>query len=186
MNTDERGSVATQFGVSITQIERDHFISHLLAFLSREFGNRIQFIGGTALARTHLPTGRLSEDIDLIATQDRKVLAQDLDRELPRALARTHGRLTLEPPLSHTADAIPVLLRTTNGTAVQLQLLSARGRAWPACSLPGRRGSTLCQVIQAPPVRGARRADGWNPAGFRDRAGFQEGCPGYAGNRSDS
>jgi predicted nucleotidyltransferase component of viral defense system len=132
MNTDERHSLATQFGVSITQIERDHFISHLLAFLSREFGNRIQFIGGTALARTHLPTGRLSEDIDLIATQDRKVLAQDLDRELPRALARTHGRLTLEPPLSHTADAIPVLLRTTNGTAVQLQLLSARDRAsWP-------------------------------------------------------
>jgi predicted nucleotidyltransferase component of viral defense system len=120
MNTDERDSAATRFGVSVTQIERDHFISHLLAFLSREFGSRIQFIGGTALARTHLPTGRLSEDIDLIATQDRKVLARDLDRELPRALARTHGRLTLEPPLSQTADAIPVRLRTTEGTAVQL------------------------------------------------------------------
>jgi predicted nucleotidyltransferase component of viral defense system len=133
MNADERDSVATQFGVSVAQVERDHLISHLLAFLSREFGNRILFIGGTALARTHLSAGRLSEDIDMIATQDRKALAQDLDRELPRALARTHGRLTLEPPLSHTADALPVLLRTADGTAVQLQLLSARGRAsWPA------------------------------------------------------
>ena len=132
MNADERNSVAMQFGVSSEQVERDHVISHLLAFLSRGFGNRIQFIGGTALARTHLPDGRLSEDIDLIAVEDRKVLAQDLDRELPRALARTHGRLTIEPQMSHTADALPVLLRTTNGTAVQLQLLSARDRAlWP-------------------------------------------------------
>lgn len=132
MNADERDSVAMQFGVSIAQVERDHFISHLLAYLSREFGNRIQFIGGTALARTYLPAGRLSEDIDVIAVEDRKALAQDLDRELPRALARTHGRLTLEPPLIHAADALPVLLRTANGMAVRLQLLSARGRApWP-------------------------------------------------------
>lgn len=80
MNADERGSVAMQFGVSIAQVERDHFISHLLAYLSREFGNRIQFIGGTALARTYLPAGRLSEDIDVIAVEDRKALAQDLDR----------------------------------------------------------------------------------------------------------
>ena len=90
MNTDERDSVATQFGVSMMQIERDHFISHLLAFLSREFGNRIQFIGGTALARTHLPTGRLSENIDLIATQDRKVLAGSRSRTTPRT--GTHSR----------------------------------------------------------------------------------------------
>ena len=132
MNLDERDSVVMQFGVSIEQVERDHLISHLLAFLSREFGDRIQFIGGTALARTHLPNGRLSEDIDLIAVEDRKSLATDLDRELPRALAHTHGRLTIEPPLSQTADALPVLLRTTDGLAVQLQLLSASGRtSWP-------------------------------------------------------
>ena len=67
MNADERAEIAQQFGVAPEQVERDHLISHLLAFLSKNFSDRIQFIGGTALARTHLPHGRLSEDIDLIA-----------------------------------------------------------------------------------------------------------------------
>jgi hypothetical protein len=72
-----------------------------LAALSREFGNRIQFVGGTALARTHLPTGRLSEDIDLIATQDRKVLAQALDR-----YHHVDGRIVLpEHQLRHMVGA---------------------------------------------------------------------------------
>lgn len=118
--------------MSVEQVERDHLISHLLAFLSREFGDRVHFIGGTALARTHLPQGRLSEDVDLIAVGNRKDLAEDLDAALPRALARTHGRLTIEPVLSHTADAMPVLLRPSYGSAVQLQLLSGRDRVgWP-------------------------------------------------------
>lgn len=67
MSVDERAEIAQRFGVAPEQVERDHLISHLLAFLSQNFGDRIHFIGGTALARTHLPEGRLSEDIDLIA-----------------------------------------------------------------------------------------------------------------------
>lgn len=51
MNFAERDTVARQFGVANEQVERDHLISHLLAFLSRQFGDRIHFIGGTALAR---------------------------------------------------------------------------------------------------------------------------------------
>jgi predicted nucleotidyltransferase component of viral defense system len=132
MDPDERESVATQFGVSAEQVERDHLVSHLLAFLSRDFGDRIHFIGGTALARTHLPDGRLSEDIDLIAVGSRKDVANDLDAALPRAVARTHGRLTVEPALSATADTLPVLLRPAVGRPVRLQLLSARDRTvWP-------------------------------------------------------
>lgn len=132
MNRDERDSVATQFGVSTEQVERDHLISHLLAFLSRHFGDRVHFIGGTALARTHLPNGRLSEDIDLIAVGSRKQVAHDLDSALPRSVARTHGRLTVEPTLSTTADTLPVLLRALDGNPVRLQLLSARDRVvWP-------------------------------------------------------
>ncbi len=95
MKIEEKTSVAEQFGVATEQVERDHLISHILAVLSRDFGDRIHFIGGTALARTHLPNGRLSEDIDLIAVSDRKSLVADLDATLPRALARTHGRLTM-------------------------------------------------------------------------------------------
>lgn len=98
MNTDEQRAVAAQFGVAAEQVERDHLISHLLAFLSAEFGVHIHFIGGTAVARTHLPDGRLSEDIDLIAIDERKSIAAALDAALPRALSRTHGRLTAEPP----------------------------------------------------------------------------------------
>lgn len=87
MDPDERDSVATLFGVSAEQVERDHFISHVLAFLSRDFGDRVHFIGGTALARTHLPDGRLSEDIDLIAVGSRKDVANALDATLPRRRA---------------------------------------------------------------------------------------------------
>ncbi|WP_046322203.1 nucleotidyl transferase AbiEii/AbiGii toxin family protein [Mycobacterium sp. UM_Kg1] len=132
MDPDERDSVAAQFGVSAEQVERDHLISHLLAFLSRDFGDRIHFIGGTALARTHLPQGRLSEDIDLVAVGSRKDVAQELDAALPRAVARTHGRLSVEPALSATPDVRGVVLRPRGGSPVRLQLLSARERTvWP-------------------------------------------------------
>lgn len=132
MNSDEKGAVAERFGVAAEQVERDHLISHLLAFLGREFGDRIHFIGGTALARTHAPDGRLSEDIDLIAVGDRKSLAADMDVALPRSLARTHGRLILVPPLSSLPDTHPAVLRTSDGLAVRLQLLSSRDRIlWP-------------------------------------------------------
>jgi len=132
MNADERAAVAQQFGVAPEQVERDHLISHLLAFLSQNLKDRIQFIGGTALARTHLRDGRLSEDIDLIAIDERKAVAADLESALPRALARTHGRLTLDPPLSGVADTGTAVVRTTTGAVVRIQLLAARGRAlWP-------------------------------------------------------
>jgi predicted nucleotidyltransferase component of viral defense system len=132
MNADERAAIAQQFGVAPEQVERDHLISHLLAFLSQNLNGRIHFIGGTALARTHLPDGRLSEDIDLIAIDDRKGVAADVDAALPRALARTHGRLTLDPPLSGVADSRAAILRSANGILVRIQLLSARGRVlWP-------------------------------------------------------
>ncbi|NTY63381.1 nucleotidyl transferase AbiEii/AbiGii toxin family protein [Mycolicibacterium sphagni] len=132
MNFDERTAVAEQFGVATEQVERDHLISHLLAVLSREFGDRIHFIGGTALARTHLPNGRLSEDIDLVAIGDRKPIATDMDAVLPRALARSHGRLTLAPALSSIPDIDPAIIRTSGGLTVRLQLLSSRDRiVWP-------------------------------------------------------
>jgi predicted nucleotidyltransferase component of viral defense system len=132
VNGDERDGVAEQFGVSVEQVERDHLISHVLAFLGTSIGDQIQFIGGTALARTHLPDGRLSEDIDLIALDDRKAVAAALVAELPRALARSHGRLTLEPTLGNVASTASAVLRSQSGLSVRIQLLSARDRVmWP-------------------------------------------------------
>lgn len=137
MSSDEKDSVAEQFGVATEQVERDHLISHLLAFLSRDFGDRIHFIGGTALARTHLPNGRLSEDVDLVAVGDRKPVAVDLDAALPRALARTHGRLTLDPALSSAPNTSAAILRTSEGLTVRIQLLSSRTRTvWPSLPAP--------------------------------------------------
>jgi predicted nucleotidyltransferase component of viral defense system len=131
--SDDRDAVATQFGVSTEQVERDHLISHVLAFLSTIVGDQVQFIGGTALARTHLPAGRLSEDIDLIALDDRKPVAAALDAALPRAVARSHGRLTLEPTLGSVASTVPGILRSQSGLSVRIQLLSARDRVvWPS------------------------------------------------------
>ncbi|MGH3644898.1 MAG: nucleotidyl transferase AbiEii/AbiGii toxin family protein [Mycobacterium sp.] len=133
MNDDERDAVAAQFGVSTEQVERDHLISHLLALISTSVRDQVQFIGGTALARTHLPTGRLSEDIDLIAIDDRKPVAAALDAALPRGLSRSHGRLTLEPALSSIESTLPATLRTASGLSVRIQLLSSRDRiVWPS------------------------------------------------------
>lgn len=131
MNRDERDSIAQQFGVSTEQVERDHLISHVLAYLSTNVGDQVQFVGGTALARTHLPAGRLSEDIDLIALDDRKSVAAALDAALPRALPRSHGRLTLEPTLGSVASTAPGILRSQSGRSVRIQLLSARESSGP-------------------------------------------------------
>ncbi|WP_410874046.1 nucleotidyl transferase AbiEii/AbiGii toxin family protein [Nocardia sp. A7] len=132
MRIDERDSVAVQFGVSPEQVERDHLISHLLAAISATFGERLHFIGGTALARTHLVSGRLSEDIDLVALDNRTVLAGELDAALPRSVARSYGRLEWAPSLSNVPDTGAAHLRSASGVSVKIQLLSARGRAaWP-------------------------------------------------------
>ncbi|WP_280348615.1 nucleotidyl transferase AbiEii/AbiGii toxin family protein [Nocardia neocaledoniensis] len=132
MSIGNRDSVAARFGVSPEQVERDHLISHLLAAIGRGFQDRLLFIGGTALARTHLTSGRLSEDIDLVALGNRTALAADLDTTLPRSVARSHGRLEWEASLSSVPDTGAALLRSPSGVSLEIQLLSARGRpAWP-------------------------------------------------------
>lgn len=65
---DEIRRWATVFGAADEQIRRDHLISHILVALAGLDGDGLVFYGGTALARTHLPTFRLSEDVDLLVT----------------------------------------------------------------------------------------------------------------------
>jgi predicted nucleotidyltransferase component of viral defense system len=162
VNSDERDGVAEQFGVSVEQVERDHLISHVLAFLGTTVGDQIQFIGGTALARTHLPEGRLSEDIDLIALDDRKAVAAVIDAALPRALARSHGRLTLEPTLGSVASVASAVLRSQSGLSVRIQLLSARDRVvWPGerRALVQRYTDNTCGRVVRPNTSGLRRVE---------------------------
>jgi predicted nucleotidyltransferase component of viral defense system len=70
LDSAERRLFADTFQVADEQVARDHLISHTLAAIA-SLGLSLVFYGGTALARTHLPTFRLSEDIDLLAADRR-------------------------------------------------------------------------------------------------------------------
>lgn len=61
--------LARELGVPESQIRRDHLLSHLIVELPLE--DRVVFIGGTALNRTHLPDVRLSEDLDIHLVEGR-------------------------------------------------------------------------------------------------------------------
>jgi Nucleotidyl transferase AbiEii toxin, Type IV TA system len=128
----ELQSVAAQFGVSDEQVHRDHVVSHLLALISGELADEILFIGGTALARAHLPDGRLSEDLDLIALARRSEVAAALDKLLPRGASRAVGALRWNPSLAEVRDADPAILEGLHGVRLKVQLLRSEGYAsWP-------------------------------------------------------
>lgn len=132
LNPSEARTVAGHFAASDSQIRRDHLISHLLAVLSEHAADQIIFFGGTALSRTLLPDGRLSEDIDLIARGSRPEVAEHLTATLPRALRREFPRLSWEPALTEIRDVDSALLRTPDGLTVRLQLLDPIGYPrWP-------------------------------------------------------
>lgn len=141
-------AVAAAFGVSREQAERDRLISFVLAEISRRWADRVTFIGGTALARTVLPDGRLSEDIDLIARTSRRKLAGEIDDELPRAFTREFGRLQWDPTLSQVGSAAEAYLRSDDGLVVKLQLIDGLGHPqWPV-----RRARLDQRYADAPPA----------------------------------
>jgi len=132
LDANEARAAAEEFGVSLGQIERDHLISIILAALSGSHSDELVFFGGTALARTHLPHGRLSEDIDLICTGDRTAIADRIERTITRSLRATHGRPDWTPSLSSVRETLPAVLRVADGLTLRVQLLHQRGYpAWP-------------------------------------------------------
>lgn len=132
LDPDEQYRIAEQFGVDGTQVHRDHLISHVLAALSAEAADAILFFGGTALARSVLTAGRLSEDMDLIAVGSRGAVAQHLTTAIPRALRREFPGLTWTPSLMEGRDSDAAILRSPDGLAVRIQLLNAVGYPrWP-------------------------------------------------------
>lgn len=133
LDLDQARLVAAGFGVAIEQIRRDHLISHILAALSNHHREQLIFFGGTALARSHLPDGRLSEDIDLISVGARAVTAAAIERTLASALRRSHGRISWAPALTGIRDTDPAVLIAADGQlAVRIQLLNALGYPpWP-------------------------------------------------------
>ena len=114
------------------QVRRDHAISHILAALSRHRRQELIFFGGTAFSRTYLLDERLSEDIDLIAVDQRDGLADELLKDINAALVRTHGRITWSPGWSRNSDVDPAVAVTPDGIAIKIQLLRGTGyEPWP-------------------------------------------------------
>lgn len=163
----ELRDTAAMFGVEEDQVQRDHLISHLLAAISAHVADDVVFFGGTALARTVVPDGRLSEDIDLLATGNRTEIAKQLTDALPRTLAREFTGLTWEPALTEVREPAPGVLRDPDGAAVRIQLLSATGYPrWPTEHV-----DVVQRYSDAPPARltvpttpafGAAKAVAWH------------------------
>lgn len=124
--------VQQQFGVGRGQVERDRAVSFLLAEISRRLGtDEILFVGGTALARTHLPRSRLSEDIDLIALADRRRVARSIE-DAAAGMRRRYGRGTWRPRLMDARGSTSASL-SFGPLTLRVQLLSKIGYPeWPS------------------------------------------------------
>lgn len=168
LRRDEAASVAQQFGVALEQVHRDHLISSILAALQAHAGELI-FLGGTALARTYLPSGRLSEDIDLIAVTDRRSVAHAISRTIERALRVTHGRVDWTVALAEIRDTEPASLVTPDGLVVRVQLLNAQGYPpWPTAMHDiDQRYGDISPTRLCTPVRDSFA--GWKTAAWFER-----------------
>jgi len=162
------------FGVAEAQVRRDHAISHILAALSRHQPEELIFFGGTALSRTYLLDGRLSEDIDLIAVHHRDDLAGVLLNDINTALARTHGRITWSPEWSRNSDVDPAVALTLHGIAIRIQLLRGQGyEQWPTETreIEQRYRDAPPAVLRVPTVLAFA---GWKTAAWMDRGAARD------------
>lgn len=167
-------AVAQRFGVARDQIRRDYLISHLLAALSERCADRVIFFGGTALSRSFVPDGRLSEDIDLIAVGNRGEVARELEDVLVTAVRREYPDLRWTPPLSAVRDVEPAVLTTPEGINVRVQLLHGNGYPpWPTESRDlVQRYSDAPPATLTVPTRAAFAA--WKTAAWQDRAASRD------------
>lgn len=154
---EELRRVADRFGVDDAQVVRDHFIGHALAGIAATAGEDVVFIGGTALARTHLPEGRLSEDIDLIAVGHRGRAAQAVETGVLLGVRREYPGSTWVIPLTTTRGSRPGVVRSREGVTVRVQLLTRTG--YPvvpteARALVTRYADTPATVLRVPAVDG--------------------------------
>jgi predicted nucleotidyltransferase component of viral defense system len=131
LRPEELRSVQATFGAADAQVRRDHLLSHVIAAAAHADGEWVLY-GGTGLARTHLPSFRLSEDLDLLAHPRRTAVAE-LERVVARRLRREFGAVQWQPPLTVAPENSRVVLRTDDGLAVRVQVgeLDADRRRWP-------------------------------------------------------
>ncbi len=123
----ESQDVQELFGAKESQVSRDHAISHVLAGL-QQINTEFVFFGGTALSRTFLTTGRLSEDIDLYSP-DRRALCQELD-DLPKLVKEEFPRAVWNIMPSQTVDPRSSLLICEASIQIKVQVVDSRSRGW--------------------------------------------------------
>jgi predicted nucleotidyltransferase component of viral defense system len=174
LQPDDLAAVMATFGVAEAQVRRDHAISHILAALSRNGGDELIFFGGTALSRTYLLDGRLSEDIDLIAVDHRDDLADVLRKDINAALTRTHGRITWSPGWSRNSDVDPAVAVTAGGIATKIQLLRGESyEPWPTetRAIEQRYRDAPPAILRVPTMLSFA---GWKTAAWIDRGAARD------------
>ena len=123
----ESQGVQELFGAKESQVSRDHAISHVLAGL-QQINTEFVFFGGTALSRTFLRTGRLSEDIDLYSP-DRRALCRELD-DLPKLVKEEFPQAVWNVMPSQTVDPRSSLLICEASIQIKVQVVDSRSRDW--------------------------------------------------------
>lgn len=123
----ESEEVQRLFGSNEAQVRRDHAISHALYAL-QTINSEMVFFGGTALARTFLTRGRLSEDIDLYSS-NRLSLCKEID-DLPTTVEQEFPRATWDVLPSQTSDIQSSLLICEPSIQIQVQITDSRSRGW--------------------------------------------------------
>lgn len=127
LDFNEAAEVQKLFASTQTQVRRDHAISHVLAALQNIHSEMI-FFGGTALARTYITQGRLSEDIDLYSS-NRKSLCREMD-ELPGMIEEEFPQATWDRLPSLTSDSQSALLICDSSIQIKVQAVDTRTRGW--------------------------------------------------------
>lgn len=129
LDPHEALTIQQLFGTSLSQVQKDHAISHVLSAL-RNFKTDIVFYGGTGLARTFLVHGRLSEDIDLF-TSNRNALLRELDT-IPELIIQEFPQAYWATKPSQITEPGKALLVCQQGVQIEVQAISAYGRRWSA------------------------------------------------------
>jgi predicted nucleotidyltransferase component of viral defense system len=127
LESNELDQVQRLFGSSELQVRRDHAINHVLAAI-QDIRAEFVFFGGTALSRTYLTNGRLSEDIDLYSN-NRDFLSHELDH-LPDMIEQEFPGANWEALPSQVSDPRSALLNCDSSIKIKVQVLDALSRGW--------------------------------------------------------